>query len=147
MSTHEPPEERRAGLRGLRVSPTNAVFTMLFLVASVLFWIYDSWITGMVFLVAGLAQYVIALFARRGKTASDVWRTSAFEPSDERDRAILTKASAIVAYVVASGSMVVFIVAILAFRSETVLVVYLAVQTMVINVFWGVTIWVMARRG
>ena len=76
-----------------------------------------------------------------------MWRASVFEPSDERDRAILTKASALVAYVVASGSMVAFLVAVLAFRSETVLVAYLAVQTIVINVFWGVTIWVTARRG
>ncbi|WP_198394937.1 hypothetical protein [Brevibacterium yomogidense] len=147
MSMHESSQGRGGGLRGFRVSPMNAVFTLLFLVAGVLFWVYDSWVTGLVFFVAAVAQYAIALFARRGRGASDVWRASAFEPSDERDRAILTKASALVAYVVASGSMVAFLVAVLAFRSETVLVAYLAVQTIVINIFWGVTIWVMARHG
>lgn len=153
MSTHESPqnqsnpEPRGKSRRSFRVSPMNTIFSMLFAVGGVVFWILDSWVTGLVFLVAACGQYGMALFARRGKNTSDLWRTSAFEPGDERDRAILTKASAIVAYVAGGGSMVAFLVVLLAFRSETVLVSYLALQTIAINLFWGLTIWVVARRG
>ncbi|SLM94234.1 hypothetical protein [Brevibacterium yomogidense] len=151
MSTDEGSANHRSGGRGrpperFRVSPINVVFTLLFLTGSVLFFVYDTWLTGTVFLVAAVCQYSFAVFTRRGRSGSDLWRMSVFEPSDERDRAILRKASAFVAYVVATGSMVVFLAALLFLRSEGVLVVYLAFQAMAVNLLWGVTIWVVARR-
>ena len=162
MSTDDRSDEHRTAGRGsggrgrdgrgrtlgrLRVSLFNAVFTLLFAAGSVLFYVYDTWLTGTVFLVAAVVQYAAALLTRRGQSGSDVWRMSVFEPSDERDRAILRTASAFVAYVVAVGSMVVLLVALLFFRSESVLVVYLAFQAIAVNLLWGVSIWVVARRG
>lgn len=151
MSTNDRSANDRARGRGrpvgrFRVSPINIVFTLLFLTGSVLFFIYDTWLTGTVFLVAAVCQYAFAVFTRRGRSGSDLWRMSVFEPSDERDRAILRTASAFVAYVVATGSMVAFLAALLFFRSEGVLVVYLALQAIAVNLLWGVSIWVVARR-
>ncbi|SMY12225.1 hypothetical protein [Brevibacterium jeotgali] len=146
MSTNERSGARGRALRRFRVSPINAVFTLLFLAGSVLFFLYDTWLTGTVFLVAAVCQYAFAVFTRRGRSGSDLWRMSVFEPSDERDRAVLRTASAFVAYVAATGSMVAFVAALLFFRSETVLVTYLALQAMAINLLWGVSIWVVARR-
>lgn len=137
----------RAGLSALRVSPTNAVFSLLFAVAGVLFWVYDTWLTGLVFLVAAVAQYGMALMARRGRGVSDLWRASAFEPGDERDRAILLRSAALVGYVVGVGSMVLFLVVLLLFQEQRVLLWYLAGQTIVVNAFWGAAILVMTRRG
>lgn len=145
-SANERPDGRGRTLERFRVSPINAVFTLLFLTGSVLFFVYDTWLTGTVFLVAAVCQYAFAVFTRRGRSGSDLWRTSVFEPSDERDRAILRTASAFVAYVAATGSMVAFVAALLFFRSEGVLVVYLALQAMAINLLWAVSIWVVARR-
>lgn len=138
---------RRAGLSALRVSPTNAVFSLLFAVAGVLFWIYDTWLTGLVFLVAAVAQYSMALVARRGRGVSYLWRASAFEPGDERDRAILQLSAALVGYVVGVGSMVLFVLVLLLVPEQRVLLWYLAGQTIVVNAFWGITILVMTRRG
>lgn len=138
---------RRASLSALRVSPTNAVFSPLFAVAGVLFWVYDTWLTGLVFLVAAVAQYGMALMARRGRGVSDLWRASAFEPGDERDRAILLRSAALVGYVVGVGSMVLFLVVLLLFQEQRVLLWYLAGQTIVVNAFWGAAILVMTRRG
>lgn len=151
MSTDDRSTNERSGGRGrtlerFRVSPINAVFTLLFLTGSVLFFLYDTWLTGTVFLVAAVCQYAFAVFTRRGRSGSDLWRMSVFEPSDERDRAILRTASAFVAYVAATGSMVVFVAALLFFRSEGVLVAYLALQAMAVNLLWAVSIWVVARR-
>ncbi|WP_019157921.1 hypothetical protein [Brevibacterium senegalense] len=138
---------RGAGLSALRVSPTNAVFSLLFAVAGVLFWVYDTWLTGLVFLVAAVAQYGMALMARRGRGVSDLWRASAFEPGDERDRAILLRSAALVGYVVGVGSMVLFLFVLLLFQEQRVLLWYLAGQTIVVNAFWGAAILVMTRRG
>lgn len=145
-SANERPDGRGRTLERFRVSPINAVFTLLFLTGSVRFFVYDTWLTGTVFLVAAVCQYAFAVFTRRGRSGSDLWRMSVFEPSDERDRAILRTASAFVAYVAATGSMVAFVAALLFFRSEGVLVVYLALQAMAINLVWAVSIWVVARR-
>lgn len=158
MSTREPgaPSDgagregagrRRAGLSALRVSPTNAVFSLLFAVAGVLFWTYDTWLTGLVFIVAALAQYGMALVVRRGRGVSDLWRASAFEPGDERDRAILQRSAALVGYVVGVGSMVLFVLVLLLFQEQGALLWYLAGQTIAVNAFWGATIFVMTRRG
>ncbi|HJA39038.1 MAG TPA: hypothetical protein H9793_08630 [Candidatus Brevibacterium intestinigallinarum] len=158
MSTREPgaPSDgagregagrRRAGLSALRVSPTNAVFSLLFAVAGVLFWTYDTWLTGLVFIVAALAQYGMALVVRRGRGVSDLWRASAFEPGDERDRAILQRSAALVGYVVGVGSMVLFVLVLLLFQEQRALLWYLAGQTIAVNAFWGATILVMTRRG
>ena len=158
MSTREPgaPSDgagregagrRRAGLSALRVSPTNAVFSLLFAVAGVLFWTYDTWLTGLVFIVAALAQYGMALVVRRGRGVSDLWRASAFEPGDERDRAILQRSAALVGYVVGVGSMVLFVLVLLLFQEQGALLWYLAGQTIAVNAFWGATILVMTRRG
>ena len=151
MSTDDRSTNGRSTARGralerFRVSPINAVFTLLFLTGSVLFFLYDTWLTGTVFLVAAVCQYAFAVFTRRGRSGSDLWRMSVFEPSDERDRAILRTASAFVAYVAATGSMVAFVAALLFFRSEGVLVAYLALQAMAVNLLWAVSIWVVARR-
>ena len=138
---------RRACLSALRVSPTNAVFSLLFAVAGVLFWTYDTWLTGFVFIVAALAQYGMALVVRRSRGVSDLWRASAFEPGDERDRAILQRSAALVGYVVGVGSMVLFVLVLLRFQEQRALLWYLAGQTIAVNAFWGATILVMTRSG
>lgn len=153
MSTRDPGStgdaagRRSTGLSALRVSPLNAVFTLLFLAGSVLFWVYDTWLTGLVFLVAAIVQYGMALVARRGRGVSDIWRASVFEPGDERDRAILLRASALVGYAAGVGSMVLFLACLLLFREQEVLLVVLAAQAIVVNVLWGVTILVLTFRG
>lgn len=131
----------------LRVSPLNVVFTLLFVAASVLFWIFDSWLTGLVFLVAAIVQYGMALLARRGGGMSDLWRAGAFEPGDERDRALLQRASAVVGYAAAAGSMVLFLGCLLLFREQQVLLVFLGVQVIVVNALWGITTLVLTLRG
>ena len=138
---------RRACLSALRVSPTNAVSSLLFAVAGVLFWTYDTWLTGLVFIVAALAQYGMALVVRRSRGVSDLWRASAFEPGDERDRAILQRSAALVGYVVGVGRMVLFLLVLLLFQEQRALLWYLAGQTIAVNAFWGATILVMTRRG
>ena len=123
------------------------MFSLLFAVAGVLFWTYDTWLTGLVFIVAALAQYGMALVVRRGRGVSDLWRASAFEPGDERDRAILQRSAALVGYVVGVGSMVLFVLVLLLFQEQGALLWYLAGQTIAVNAFWGATILVMTRRG
>ena len=153
MSTRDPQPSgdaagrRSTGLSALRVSPFNAVFTLMFLAGSVLFWIYDTWLTGLVFLVAAAVQYGMALVARRGRGVSDIWRASAFEPGDERDRAILLRSSALVGYAAGIGSMVLFLACLLLFRDQEILLSVLADQAIVVNVLWGVSILVMTLRG
>lgn len=146
MSTDDRSGRRGRTLERFRVSPINGVFSLLFLTGGVLFFVYDSWLSGAVFLVAAVCQYAFAVFTRRGRSGSDLWRMSVFEPSDERDRAILRSASAFVAYVAATGSMVAFVAALLFLRSEGVLVAYLALQAIAVNLLWAVSIWVVARR-
>lgn len=153
MSTRDPQSSgdaagrRSTRLSALRVSPLNAVFTLMFLAGSLLFWIYDTWLTGLVFLVAAAVQYGMALVARRGRGVSDIWRASAFEPGDERDRAILLRSSALVGYAAGIGSMVLFLACLLLLREQEVLLAVLAAQAIVVNLLWGVSILVMTLRG
>jgi hypothetical protein len=57
------------------------------------------------------------------------------------------RSAALVGYVVGVGSMVLFLVVLLLFQEQRVLLWYLAGQTIAVNAFWGATILVMTRRG
>lgn len=130
----------------LRVSGYNTTVAAIFIVLGIVLMLTTDWGLSLPLMAAGALQYLAALFVRASGLGGDVLRVTFFEPTDERDRLIRLRASAIVGDTVSFGSLVVFIVALVFAGEQSVLTLYLALQTIVVNLFWVLVIWIVARR-
>ncbi|WP_029088002.1 hypothetical protein [Brevibacterium album] len=135
----------RRVLSALRVSGYNAFTAALFIGAGIVLQVTTGWHLSILLIVIGALQYAAAVVIR-ASGSGDVLRIAFFEPTDERDRDIRRRATALVGDIAVIGSLIALLVVLIVSEQQSALSIYLAWQTFALSVTWIVLTWIIARR-
>ncbi|SFS13823.1 hypothetical protein SAMN04487783_1708 [Agrococcus baldri] len=123
----------------------NVVMAAVTLIAGVIMAVLGRWVAAGIFLVVALAIAGSAVYARSGR-ASDLTRLNAAEYVDERDRAVGTRALAIVGVVALLLTMTVFVIGMVLLEPGSPMFVVLTGQVLALAVAWAIANVVALRR-